>query len=67
MVALKEHFLKLVITALFGVTVYAGQAYVQAKHSEAMGVIGKHATHIEYIREDLAEIKDLLRKVLERK
>jgi hypothetical protein len=62
--ALKEHFLKLAITSLFAVTVYAGQSYVNEKHHEAMATINTHATHIHYIKEDLKEIKELLKELV---
>ncbi len=64
---LKEHFLKLITTMVLGGLLYAGQAYVNEKHAEAMSTISQHALHIEFIREDLKDIKELLKEALKKK
>jgi len=60
MKTLKDHFLKLVITAFFGAVAYAGQSFVQQKHEVAM-------LHISYIKSDLGEIKELLKELIQQR
>jgi len=57
----KDHFLKLLITALFAMMAWAGNSITENSSSTK-----ENKLHIEYIKEDLHEIKHGITSLLER-
>ena len=57
----REHFLKLLVVAFFALSAWAGRSIISNDSA-----IGKNKLHIDYMKDDIAEIKEGVRKLLKR-